>query len=195
MELAASGGFLKKLEAVYAEMDRAYDRSAAYHGFSCTPCTENCCLTRFYHHTTIEFAYLLHGFDGLSRETQDLCLTRAETYNREMERAASTGGAFSHMCPVNENGLCMVYAFRPMICRLHGIPHEVNPPGRGKVFGSGCMAFEKSCGAVSCHGFDRTPFYMEMAELEQAFRREVNITEKFKMTVAGMLLFFRESET
>lgn len=193
-DAAVSSGILRKLETVYTGMDRSYERAAGHYGFSCKPCADNCCLTRFYHHTTIEYAYLLHGFLALFRDVQLLCLGRAEAYNLEMERISSDGGNFLHMCPVNDQGLCLIYEYRPMICRLHGIPHELNPPGRGKLFGAGCMEFEKTCGTVASFCFDRTSFYTEMAELEQQFRKQTNIQKKFKMTVAGMLLSIEAGE-
>lgn len=185
---AATGGYIRQIAALYADMDRAYDAAASHYGFSCTGCADNCCLTRFYHHTTIEYAYLLSGFMGLSPDRQRLYQSRARAYNTEMEKAVSGNRPFSHMCPLNDEGWCALYDYRPMICRLHGIPHELAPPGRTKVFGAGCPAFEQHCGDIAYTPFDRTPFYAGMAELERGFRKQTGIAEKFKRTVAGMLI-------
>lgn len=184
---AEAGGYFRQIESFYAAMDRAYDEVAGGYGFSCTGCADNCCMTRFYHHTTIEYAYLLSGFFQLSRHRQAVCLDRAEAYNRELDMAFRDNTEFRHMCPVNHDGWCALYAFRPMICRLHGIPHELAPAGRGKTFGAGCAAFEAYCGDISYVPFDRTPFYTRMADLEARFRKQTGIAEKFKMTVSGML--------
>jgi len=35
--------------------------------------------------------------------------------------------------------------------------------------------------------FDRTPFYIRMAELENELKKEAGITQKLKMTIAEML--------
>ena len=50
---------------LFAQMDAAYDRTAAKAGFVCNGCKDNCCRTRFYHHTIIEYAYLTEGFKTL----------------------------------------------------------------------------------------------------------------------------------
>lgn len=187
-DAGASGGVFRKLEDVYAGMDRAYAKVAARYGFSCNGCFDNCCRTRFYHHTALECAYLVSGFSLLSRQMRNQCLVRAEAYHREMETVISAGESFRHMCPVNEGGLCLLYAYRPMICRLHGIPHELSPPGRAKIFGAGCRSFEVQCGGMPYLSFDRTPFYTRMADLERSFREYAAPPGKVKMTVAQMLL-------
>jgi Fe-S-cluster containining protein len=179
---------LSSIEDIYAQMDLAYDNAASHYGFSCKGCVDNCCLTRFFHHTTVEYAYLLSGFFKLPRERRLYYLKRADAYNTEMKRVVQEGGIFSHMCPLNNDGLCVLYDYRPMICRLHGISHELMPPGRGKIFGAGCGEFEKNRSHASYLSFDRTPFYSQMAQLEREFRKQTGTTEKFKMTVAEMLI-------
>jgi hypothetical protein len=77
-----------------------------------------------------------------------------------------------------------------MICRLHGIPHELQRPGQGMLNSPGCGTF-----ALKCHGkkhfkFDRTPFYMQMAALEKEMKEAVGMTQKIKMTVAQMIVTF-----
>ena len=186
-DMAGKGGFFDRLAEIYGEMDRAYDEVAGLYGFSCTGCVDNCCLTRFYHHTAIEYAYLVRSFTALPRSLRSGCMDRALAYNREMKRVRAEKGSFSRMCPLNENGLCLLYSSRPMICRLHGIPHELAPPGRAKTYGAGCGAFEAQCGKGVYHPFDRTPFYAAMADLERRFKEAAGISGKVRMTVAEML--------
>jgi hypothetical protein len=81
-----------------------------------------------------------------------------------------------------------------MICRLHGIPHAFIHPIQGKVFGPGCHEFDRLCGKAGGRPLDRTPFYREMARLEQRFRKMSGVTEKFKQTVAEMLAEAEESD-
>ena len=192
LSAADVGGFFRRLETLYAAMDRDYDAAARHYGFFCAGCGDNCCLTRFYHHTAIEYAYLLSGFFQLPRDRRIVYMERAAAYSGELEGAERGNKAFRHMCPLNDAGLCVLYDYRPMICRLHGIPHELSPPGQAKTFGAGCDAFEAQCGHIAYRPFDRTPFYTGLAGLERRFREQAGAAGKFKMTVAGMLISTRE---
>ena len=74
-----------------------------------------------------------------------------------------------------------------MICRLHGIPHELHTPGRDIICQPGCEAFSEQFGEKDYHRFDRTPFYLELASLEKDLKQAADITTKIKMTIADML--------
>ena len=180
------GDFFERLAALYAEMDQAYEDTAAAYGFNCRGCADNCCQTRFYHHTHIETVYLLAGFNKLAADRQK------EIYHRAREVAAArrgnAPGANRLMCPANINGWCALYLYRPMICRLHGLPHELRLPGKPKTYGPGCGEFENVCGEKPYAPFDRTPFYAQMARLEQTFRAHGGIKTRLKKTVAQMLV-------
>ena len=80
-----------------------------------------------------------------------------------------------------------MHGHRLMICRLHGIPYEIHYPGRAPFKGTGCEAFESRCAGAAYMPFDRTPFYTELAQLEQAVRKATGRNEKVKMTIAQML--------
>ncbi len=181
---------LAELKDLYAEMDRGYDQAAAHYGFECTGCTDNCCLTRFYHHTFLEYIYLRKGFAGLERSIRAEALKRAREYLDELDRRESEGNSrpFRRMCPLNESGWCILYDWRPMICRLHGIAHELAPPGRSnRVYGEGCAQFVEKCGHLPYFPFDRTPFYVRMSELEGRLRKTLAVSGKSKKTIAHML--------
>lgn len=181
----------RELGVLYAEMDRQYARAAAHYGFACTGCTDNCCMTRFHHHTLLEYAYLRQGFERLDRSERTDACGRAEKYAEALARWERQGRseAFRMMCPVNKEGWCLLYAWRPMICRLHGIPHELNPPGRPRMlFGQGCAAFSAQCGHLPYHRFDRTPFYARMSALEKRLKSMLGISAKLKKTVAHMIV-------
>ena len=109
---------------------------------------------------------------------------------RQMETADQKGAAMKTMCPLNEAGLCFLYAHRPMICRLHGIPHEFQKPGQGVVYGAGCEAFTQQCQDHGYVPFDRTAFYVKMAGLEKELKSALGITQKIKMTIAEMITTF-----
>ena len=182
--------FIERLKQIYAVMDRAYHRTADAYGFTCDGCVDNCCRTRFYHHTMIEYFYLKEGLNTLSRKMQNEVKSRALAVVAETTKADDRGAVVRLMCPLNVDELCILYAYRPMICRLHGLPHEIKKPGQKSIYGSGCETFDRRCGSMGYFEFDRTPFYLELAKLEQAVKQALGVTEKFKMTVAEMNLDF-----
>ena len=176
-------------------MDHAYAETAQYYGFQCAGCEENCCLTRFYHHTHVEYFYLLSGFFKLGFDRQEEIRSQAGAVNRQILTGQSQGTPPRMMCALNEQGACLLYEYRPMICRLHGIPHELKMPGRPTVYGPGCSDFVSRCGDRGYKVFDRTPFYLSLSGLERRFREQFHITGKLKKTVSEMLTlesyFFR----
>jgi Fe-S-cluster containining protein len=182
--------FYSRLAALFAEMDRAYAASAARSGFHCTGCEENCCRTRFYHHTWLEIHNLFGGYRKLTAPRRAQVAKKAADVLEQERRAAARGEAARAMCPLNFNGRCSLYDHRPMICRLHGIPHVIRRPDGQAVFGPGCEAFGRSCGHQPAATLDRTPFYAEMARLEQEFRRHLQIAGKVRLTVAEIIVGF-----
>lgn len=179
--------FKERLEALYAAMDSAYETAAASYGFTCTGCEDNCCFTRFYHHTFLEYFYLLDGLDTLAdgkimeiKKTADaVCKKHNETDNKGLIARA--------LCPLNDGSLCVVYPYRPMICRLHGVPHELTTPGQGIRRNPGCGYFMKRYEHKGYFSFDRTAMYMKMANLEKEFRQKNGLKDKVKLTVAEMI--------
>ena len=75
-----------------------------------------------------------------------------------------------------------------MICRMHGIPHELQKPGQNVIQGPGCSTFDERCADKGYFKFDRTPIYVALANLENEFKQTVGIEGKIKMTVAEMIL-------
>jgi Fe-S-cluster containining protein len=179
--------FRERLQALYAQMDRAYRAAARGYGFDCQGCSESCCRTRFDHHTLLEYLYLHEGLAGLTPENRAAVLRRADEVRRESAALAGRGLPVRLMCPLNREGRCLLYAFRPMICRLHGIPHELRPPGRPVSYGPGCRLFSERHARQPYVPFDRSPLYARMASLEQDIRRALGFGARLKMTIAEML--------
>ncbi|EMS78592.1 YkgJ family cysteine cluster protein [Desulfotignum phosphitoxidans] len=171
---------------LYENMDRSYDRVADRYNFHCDGCSDNCCTSLFFHHTFIEKAYLIQGFlqmtSTLRKEIQD----KAADYVRQTFAHDKAGQPLKLMCPLNHKGRCTLYIYRPMICRLHGLPHELHPPGRRVIRGPGCDAGQFA--TRDYIPFDRTPFYTQMAALEQQFKKQQNRTGRIRETIAQMLL-------
>ena len=171
-------------------MDREYERIAGGYVFTCTGCADNCCQTRFYHHTLLEFTYLSTGFETLSRTDRENIVARAEKVVKLSEEADACDESVRFWCPLNDAGKCRLYPYRPMICRLHGIPHELRRPGRPSQISPGCDDFHGQCGKGHYLAFDRTPFYAQMAQLEQRLRQAVDCSYRPKLTVAEMIIRF-----
>ena len=173
------------LSALFDAMDKAWDEIAQTYGFQCQGCEDNCCHSLFFHHTHVEKTYLSYGFSLLEESQRRKILARAAAYC-EITFSGPNPVSRKEPCPLLMNGRCGVYAFRPMICRMHGLPHEIHRPGLPPLKGPGCAAgaFENRSGTP----FDRTPFYREMAAVEMAFRQAQGKTGKIKETVAQILL-------
>jgi Fe-S-cluster containining protein len=182
---------LKRLGTLFGEMHRGYAAVAGQYGFQCNGCADNCCMTRFYHHTLLECLYLLEGLQTLDSDVRHAICEKALTVTARMEAADRQGKALRIMCPLNQNDRCTLYPYRPMICRLHGIPHELQRTGGNPIMNPGCDAFFHQCrqrGQTNYIRFDRTPFYRQMASLEQQLRRETGYPDKIKFTIAQMLV-------
>jgi Fe-S-cluster containining protein len=176
---------LERLRELFADMDASYARAAAAAGFDCRGCEESCCRSRFYHHTLIELLYLQEGVRALPPAARHEIRAAAQS----AVAAAAADPEARPMCPLNAGGRCRIYAHRPMICRLHGVAHELHPPGRPIVIGPGCVEYERSRGpARQGERFDRTPLYARLAGLESGLRESEGLRRRIRMTIAEMLL-------
>ncbi len=177
--------YLGRLAAIFRKMDERYDETAGKYGFVCAGCEDSCCQTRFYHHTLIEYFYLKSGLESLNSKDRRMIHSKALEASFQWEKHSAPAPGV--MCPLNESGRCRLYVHRPMICRLHGIPHELNHPIKGRAKGPGCHEFVRQCGGKAYVPFDRTPLYRELADLEKSFRWETGLSIKMKMTISEML--------
>lgn len=171
---------------LYHDMDTQWDTVASAYEFQCNGCTDNCCTSLFYHHTHIEQAYLRYGFNQLPQPEQNRIRSLAQTYCDQTFANGNLEESLKLLCPANKDEKCSLYPYRPMICRLHGLPHELNRPGTLPVKGPGCDAgrFDQQ----HYIAFDRTPFYKRMAQLELTYRQAFGMAGKTKLTVAQILL-------
>ena len=92
--------FIERLKSLYADMDAAYQAAAGHYGFHCDGCTDNCCLTRFYHHTHLEYLILRQGFLSLPRDARQAVQARAASVRLETAAAEKKrGGHPDHVPP------------------------------------------------------------------------------------------------
>lgn len=189
--LAGGTGLFARLADLYARMEGAYKDVAARAGLSCANCEQNCCTSFFRHHTRIEWAFLWRGLNALPAQQLKAVLERAREYMRSANMAIAAGAVPTAMCPLNDSGLCSLYAHRLMICRLHGTKNVFTmPDGAMRTF-SGCWRFvdlQKAAGDATPF-LDRTHFYQELAGLEMEFcRRATAPLPGVNMTLAEMLV-------
>jgi Fe-S-cluster containining protein len=180
--------FEMEIARLFAQMDAAYDSAAQNAGFLCNGCKDNCCRTRFYHHTLVELLYFRSGLAAAPLSRQQRIRARARDAARRMEALESDGRPVRVMCPLNEQGRCTLYAHRPMICRLHGIPNVLHRPDGRTLNGPGCDDYYLQCGPTGGDPLNRTPLYTAMADLERRLRIRLEFTGKIKLTVARMIL-------
>jgi hypothetical protein len=174
------------LIGLYQKMDLAYNQVAARYHFHCNGCKDNCCTSLFFHHTFIEKAFVIQGFSQIEAAIQTQIRHKADDYVKQTFTGQPAHRSLKLMCPLNREGRCVLYFYRPMICRLHGLPHELHPPGRQEIRGPGCDAGRFD--ASTYIPFDRTPFYVEMAALEQQFKHWHNKTGRPRQSIAQILI-------
>ena len=138
-------------------MDTKYDEASTYYRFTChgPDCDNNCCQSLFFHHTYIEYLYLYDGYLSLDDDKKADIGANAVFIADQMRKSRDK----RFMCPLNYNGLCELYRFRPMICRLHGLPHILRlPPGGCPRKSPGCDIFYQDCSERPDFAFDRDGF-------------------------------------
>jgi Fe-S-cluster containining protein len=179
-----------RLVDLYARMEAAYERVAGELGFSCAGCPDNCCDSFFVHHTVIEWSYLQQGLAGLDPEHLARVRTRAERYLAGAAEAIARNQRPQLMCPLNEQGLCALYAHRLMICRMHGVPSAFTlPDGRRQEFPGCFRCQELTADRENTPEVDRTELYRELAELERELLTASGWRgPRVKMTIAEMIL-------
>ena len=178
------------LAELYRRMEEAYALEAEKLGLSCDGCADNCCTSYFLHYTRVEWAYLHQGLDLCPPEKRRAFEERAARYVARSAPYLEKGRPPKIMCPLNEDGRCVLYAHRMMICRLHGVPNFFEKPDGSVLRFPGC---------VRCQGLytdldsvdlmDRTPFYRKLAALEKelaAWRPPTG--PRVRLTLAEMIL-------
>ncbi len=180
---------INKLKHIYTEMDREYQAAAKHYALTCSGCMDNCCYTRFYHHTLAELLCLAEGLMTLERKVREEIESRAQDVCEKTEALDRQGKPVRLLCPLNVEERCVLYNYRPMICRLHGVPNELSRPGQGVIYSPGCETGTSLFEEKGYYQFDRTPLYIEMVKAEKGLREVSGYQEKMKMTVAEMILY------
>ncbi len=190
IELKLPPNMIKRLEDLYAEMEDAYDKVASELDFGCQGCSDNCCDSYFMHYTYLEWSYLWIGFCELPQDKQREVLDRAQKYIAESGDAIEQNERPQVMCPLNENGLCIVYKYRLMVCRTHGVPAAITRPDGKKLHFPGCFRCQEIQGDIDNSSFvERTPMLRQLALMEnELLDNKRHLHAKVKLTIAEMLV-------
>ena len=192
MQLSAS--LTARIESLYQDMQSSYDTVATSISLTCDGCPDNCCDSYFMHYTYIEWAYLWQGIEQLDESQQREILDRAAAYERACEADLARGDRPQHMCPLNQDGRCVLYQHRLMVCRTHGVPAKMTRPDGQVLQFPGCFRCQQEVGQLGAEQADtphveRTPLLRRLVELEQDFLQgRRHLAPRIKMTIARMLL-------
>jgi hypothetical protein len=159
---------IPRLAELYRLMDSAYCEVSNQAGFSCEGCDgAKCCTVDLILHTAVEMHYLRRGFNTLDMSRQLEILGRCRGIIKAKEDDAFGDGYRNAVCALNFGGLCVLYEYRPMICRLAGISHFISRPDGTVTESSGCLRYHEGNQQNRPNlKIDRTDFYRQMAAIE-----------------------------
>ncbi|KJS00107.1 MAG: hypothetical protein VR65_14515 [Desulfobulbaceae bacterium BRH_c16a] len=192
-EVVLSVPLVHELEEIYRKLQLEYERVAGELSFSCTGCPDNCCDSFFLHHTYAEWAYLWRGIRQLDPFRQEELVARSRTWLEQCEKAEREGDRPQVMCPLNEDGRCVLYEHRLLVCRTHGVPASlIRPDGQTMSF-PGCFRCQELVAGRSPAGpaphVERTPLLRQLALLEsRLLENKRHLVPKVRLTIAEMLV-------
>lgn len=192
-ELVLPDILARRLEDIYCKLQDEYSRVAQELTFSCRGCPDNCCDSYFLHHTYTEWTFLWVGFRQLDANRQEAILSRSQTWLEKCAEALAAGVRPQVMCPLNENGLCVLYAHRLLVCRTHGVPARMTRPDGQELRFPGCFRCQEIVAAQSFikqpPHVERTPFLHCLVMLEnELLDGKRHLLPKVRSTIAEMLV-------
>lgn len=150
--------YFKRYEDIAVQAEAAFEKIKQDHP-ECVKCAKECsdCCHALFDVTFIEALYINHKFNAAFRgATLDAILERANKADRlihKLKRSATKAlqsgkdeqeilaqmAEYRVPCPLlNQSSLCDLYEFRPITCRLYGVPTAIG--GQGHT--CGLSAFE-----------------------------------------------------
>jgi len=144
-------------EFLVDKAEEAFQKVSREHG-SCIQCERGCtdCCHAVFGLFHIEAAYIQYQFSALSPSIRAAALKRCEETEKNLEAMsrrlrANRGAPKKHVlalarervrCPLlDDMGDCILYAYRPITCRVYGIPTSVQ--GKARVCGKAKFKLDK----------------------------------------------------
>lgn len=79
-----------------------------------------CCENGDYPLSLLEMAYLMQGYNSLNKELHDKV---RENIRNLITQKTKEGKLDSYSCPFLINKKCVVYNYRPLVCRMYGLAY------------------------------------------------------------------------
>lgn len=168
-------------ELLMDKADKAFQETRKAHG-ACIRCEYHCsdCCHAVFGLFLIEAAYIQQHFNELGRKTREAAILRCREADRDLKRLEKRLKAHENdprmssyalareriRCPLlDANEECILYLFRPITCRVYGIPTKIQ--GKGRVCGK--SGFEKGTPYPT---FDLDGVYRSLFSLSKEILKE-----------------------
>jgi len=172
---------LSKADQAFERMAREFEEC-----IKCEPHCADCCHAVF-GLFLIEAVFLKNDFDQLGKEERDAAMQRGPEADKELEKLERTLEIFKDdpqmrgyslakarvRCPLlNDDNECILYPYRPITCRVYGIPTMVQ--GAPRVCGKSGFKKEQSYPTFNLDGIHRELYQLstELCEKSQNMDRE-----------------------
>lgn len=165
---------IPRLSELYRQIDSAYRSIAENIGLTCEGCDGvRCCTVDLMLHTFVEMDYLRRGFSTLAPAVQREVSARCRAMISAKDDDPYGDDYRDAVCALNSYGRCVLYEYRPMICRLAGIPHFIVRPDGNRIESGGCTQYtDQISQSHQDVRLDRTEYYRTMASLEMEIVRK-----------------------
>ena len=178
-----------------SKADQAFERMAGeFEG--CIKCESHCadCCHAVFGLFMIEAVFLKHDFDQLAKEERDAALHRGSEADKEFEKLERSLEIFKDdpqmrgyslakariRCPLlNDDNECILYPYRPITCRVYGIPTMIQ--GAPRVCGKSGFKKEQSYPTFNLDGIHRELYQLSTELFEKKENKE---TEKASLLLS-----------
>ena len=203
--------FFKKYEALVEAAEKGFERIRSDYP-DCVKCKIGCadCCHALFDMPLIEALYIHYRFkETIDEKRQAQLIEKAETADRELHiikrsaYKAATGGtsetdiltamaAQRVRCPLlNNQEKCDLYPYRPITCRLYGVPTAIN--GVGRTCGLSDFKPGKSYPTIHIDIFYRKLYEISIEMVRSIHSRHVKMADMLIPVSMALLTDFNEA--